>query len=389
MRKYSSDKDCEIALLGIRDGISNFHDVDPQHLYELVGRNTGNLMFTHAVTKQLKGTISRIGYAFDPSEVNEKYDIVVIPAANWLGEYVDMGFLADLVEKLTVPCVIVGLGAQSDLEGRIPVLAEGSIRLITAISDRSESLSIRGPFTAKVLDFYGFSNYTVTGCPSIFMDLERTKEVRKPLVAKLNKIAISSTRYYLEESLFSTSGSNAGNWLLFKTAYNLKTDIIYQSEIPEFEFILRMTDWTDNGVSRDSYGNINLEQLVRTYGATKYPDVFQYIRTHGKLFFSVRDWISAMKNYDFFIGTRVHGTIAALLAGIPALLVQHDSRTKEIAQFCGIPTCRFDFSKDQLEASDILELYRELDLTSFTSKSKLNYEILKKFYELNNVPTKL
>jgi hypothetical protein len=44
-----------------------------------------------------------------------------------------------------------------------------------------------------------------------------------------------------------------------------------------------------------------------------------------------------MKNVDVAFGTRIHGNIAALLAGRPAFVLAHDSRTLELSRYFEIP----------------------------------------------------
>jgi hypothetical protein len=48
-------------------------------------------------------------------------------------------------------------------------------------------------------------------------------------------------------------------------------------------------------------------------------------------------WIRDMKSVDVAFGTRIHGNIAALLAGRPAFVLAHDSRTLELARYFEIP----------------------------------------------------
>jgi hypothetical protein len=51
----------------------------------------------------------------------------------------------------------------------------------------------------------------------------------------------------------------------------------------------------------------------------------------------VHQWINDLQAYDLSIGTRIHGCIAAVLAGIPSVMLCHDSRTRELAQWFDLP----------------------------------------------------
>ena len=44
-----------------------------------------------------------------------------------------------------------------------------------------------------------------------------------------------------------------------------------------------------------------------------------------------------MEGLDFSIGTRLHGNMAAIAAGRPAVLISHDGRTGELAKTMHLP----------------------------------------------------
>ena len=96
-----------------------------------------------------------------------------------------------------------------------------------------------------------------------------------------------------------------------------------------------------------------------------------------------------MKKYDLYLGTRLHGAIAALNAGVPALLFCHDSRTLEAAEFCGIPNVRVPTDKRTMNSQDIYSLYQQLDLQALHSVQKENYRTLQEFYRVSGLPTRL
>lgn len=44
-----------------------------------------------------------------------------------------------------------------------------------------------------------------------------------------------------------------------------------------------------------------------------------------------------LREFDFAIGTRIHGVMLALQAGVPALCTAHDSRTLELCRLMMVP----------------------------------------------------
>jgi polysaccharide pyruvyl transferase len=77
-----------------------------------------------------------------------------------------------------------------------------------------------------------------------------------------------------------------------------------------------------------------------------------------RFFLDPTTWFDHLAQYDFSFGTRIHGNIAALLAGTPALLLAHDSRTLELAEYHEIPHRTIT----SIEAdADAITLYAECD----------------------------
>ena len=97
---------------------------------------------------------------------------------------------------------------------------------------------------------------------------------------------------------------------------------------------------------------------------------------------NVPSWLSLLQSVDFSIGTRIHGNIAAVLAGTPAYVIATDSRVLELAQYHNIPHItenEFDFSKS---AKDI---YAETDFTSVNKGHKERYENFADFLRVNGL----
>jgi hypothetical protein len=75
-------------------------------------------------------------------------------------------------------------------------------------------------------------------------------------------------------------------------------------------------------------------------------------------------WIDYLRGKDFSFGTRIHGNIAALLAGTPAVVLAHDSRTLELARYFEIP---HRLMRDLPPDIDAADLYAEADFSGFNS----------------------
>jgi hypothetical protein len=60
-------------------------------------------------------------------------------------------------------------------------------------------------------------------------------------------------------------------------------------------------------------------------------------RGRGRFYLDPRTWVHDLQRADFSFGTRIHGNIAALIAGVPAFVLAHDSRTLELARALDIP----------------------------------------------------
>jgi len=92
-----------------------------------------------------------------------------------------------------------------------------------------------------------------------------------------------------------------------------------------------------------------------------------------------------MVERDFVAGTRLHGVIAALLAGTPAVLLTHDSRTREMARQAGLP----HRSVTEMQAQGGLDpraLLADADLDGFNARQPSYRADFADFFDANDVP---
>ncbi len=370
-------------FIGLPPSNLHFTNNSVKKLLHRVGLNTGNIFFTRALYRSVSHNELKCGYSFDPAAVEEFHDGIIIPAANWLSPRTDFSDLADLIEKTNLPCVIVGIGAQSDKPQTIPKIKEGTLRLVRIASERSSYISTRGYYTCEVLEKYGIKNSIATGCPSFLYNVTKPCHVYRNDNRTLKRIAVNTSRGLPNEKIFNSNRETDKLSLLFsRLAFQQQLDIILQAEIPDICYAMGRDDEV-------AHFKVPKEYLRLVYGleAGSEKKLVLYLRQKGHAFFDIEQWLKFLEEIDFVIGTRLHGIIAMLLAGKPAVLVTHDTRTAEVAKLMSIPSISgsdFDGSIDQIQT-----IFQEIDLSAFNKTAIQIYYGFIDFFEKNSIKNNL
>jgi polysaccharide pyruvyl transferase WcaK-like protein len=333
-----------------------------------LGHNTGNMMFTEALCQVVDGA-KRGSFGLQPAEL-EGRDAIVLAAANWVNNFEDFGWLADRLEAINLPVFLVGIGAQSSTDLEVPKVSPGTMRLLHLVQERSTSISVRGDFSCQVLHKLGIKNVHPTGCPS--MMLAGQAGLPHSLVDDISfdRCSMHATRHLFNQT-------DAFQVFLYRQAFARQIDLILQSELADIYFS------TDTAIDPDLMEKAS-KVLRDVYGTNDIDAVSQFLRNHGKVFSNYNDWIAYMKSQSFCFGTRIHGTIAAIIAGTPATLIAHDSRTIEMAQKMGIPyveSSKIPTSQDL----DIANLYSLEKMYALVDSYKTYYENFAHFLRENNL----
>lgn len=306
------------ALVGVKQ-VKPAESLNVEAILGGLGSNSGNMMFTESLYKILPDT-RLISWQISDHETKGR-DAIIFAAANWLATGADFGHMAEKIEKVDLPVYLIGVGAQSGLGKKIPKLSSGTLRFLSVVAERSKSISTRGDFTCEVLEHYGFKNSIATGCPSLLLAGAGGPKFSKD--ASSEKIVIHGTRHGFNRT-------DEFQDYFYKQALNYEYDILLQSETPD---ILLSKDLV---IPADKKAQA-YDALEKSYGVEDHTKIMTYLRKHGKFFSDYVSWLDYAKTCSFCMGTRIHGTIASIIAGTPALLIAHDSRTQELAMTMGVP----------------------------------------------------
>ncbi len=257
----------KIALVGVETDPQELRSMNFEEMYQNIGRNTGNMLFTKAVNNQIDGEIITVRRPIDPDNINSNFDHVVIPAANWINNWSDLGAFAKSIEKLKIPLTVLGLGAQASLSEEIPEIKPGTRRLLEVLSDKSITISVRGEFTKSVLSCYGVKNVVVTGCPSIYYYIKNMTIQHRVCSNNVKRVVFGGSRSRVSNKIRTSYNIGDKKWLIYKSAYLMQSPIIYQSELPELNMLITKRKST----MLERVGNrVMLKRIREIYGANNY-----------------------------------------------------------------------------------------------------------------------
>lgn len=291
-------------------------------------------------------------------EINRYFDFIILPMANiFYSGYVEaMQNLTEIFEQITIPIYVIACGVQADnydcLESVISEIGAVSSKFIHAIYNTGGEFALRGFFTKEFFSKLGFHDAVVTGCPSLyqlgsdfrvstskqaFSDLKpvfngRVAPLTQVLKAYPNSIFIDQCDYYQ---------------CLYQPDYLAQTDLRFMAN-----FVERF----------DRYS----AQLLSEKRIAMIADMNEwsfFLKTNGF-------------NYSF--GSRIHGTIMAILSGIPSTILCGDSRTREMAEFFDIPNYVTHFSHI-FSVDELLKLYDQADYTRFNQTFSDKFQYFEKF----------
>jgi hypothetical protein len=365
-----------MTRLLIRAGKSPFTPVVAESTLtqDVFNSNSGNYLFQHSVWRALStddaeltanGTLSERlkPERGDAERVNEEFDHFVIPMANaFRADFAPrLDRLSELLEGVTIPVTVVGIGAQAGvglgMESLDPI-ADTVKRFVGLVLDRSASIGVRGDFTKRYLVGLGFpeESIDVIGCPSLFLHgRDFTVEKKVDAVTTDSPLALNLTPEVHGIGAFATAQAERHPHLTY---------------VGQDANDLRLLLW---GVP---FPHVH-DPLVPVH--LRHP---LYQDDRMRLFLDTWTWYDFMATQDFAYGTRFHGNVAALLGGTPAMLLAHDSRTLELAEHHRMP---YRLTPELTADLSAEELYEATDMSEFNAAMPDRFDRYTTFLERNGL----
>lgn len=313
----------------------------PEYNYDLSNHDIWSGDNTRYASNHGASLISRtLMRFFDADYINDfsqvelyrkEYDLCIIAFATHVTDWRDVSAYSDFVEKLGIKTVAFSLGIQDYASGSSTVntIHASLRRLLDYVIESSGYLGVRGPHTASVLIKAGYrpENIIRLGCPTLFNPLNRDLKITKPKSFKEPLIVFHRTMANLNTSLVGGAKLLGQDFL---------DEVIFSESVPKEHFIktIELEHYANHANGNYTLNKINGEGI--------------FLRRFD-------EWFTEIKNHDFVIGARLHGCIAALIQGIPAVMIARDIRVQEIAEFYKIPCIKYEDVGD-MTIEDIFEM---------------------------------
>lgn len=327
-----------VAISGTLGHVPGLPFVDTAKAMQKVGNNCGNLVFQYAVANLIDEPIRVVGLdiPWTPERIQDTCRVLVIPSANFLREHLDFSHYVNFLERANLPLVFLGLGAQADdFEKKSFDFHPSILRLLDLIRERSPKVSIRGEFTARVLERYGVDHFEVTGCPSNFINPapDFPDMIARKLVQPPRSFITHADEPWPKKPIKKEVERRLVSWT------QEGRSIMVQQSVPGMIKYLRQ----NNPFSTDDVPDGFEESLCKTLMPDGDLEAFrEFIAVKVRTYYAVDQWLEDSSHFDFSVGLRLHGNMVAWQSGTPALWITHDSRTHELSDTMALPSIRID-----------------------------------------------
>lgn len=315
--------------------------------------NTGNLLFNYAAKLLCDLAPGKLSWGSQPNVINKSCKGLLIPMANHLGEHVDLGLTGPRLNNLEIPVVIFGIGVESKL-GKDPELPQGTKDWISSVgklkASAAPNISTRGLSSTLTIQKNTPSVDSIPlGCPSYLIN--RNPDIGARISERVKSIDLSDTAIAVSAGNPHKRDLNAVEHKLISLVE--ETNGVYIVQHPKILLELSL-----------GYSTVeNESELARSSFFPKHTttEMRKWLKRYSRVYISVSQWFTDIRRYDIHVGTRIHGSQAAIQAGIPSVCLYIDSRTEELCKQMHIPHApALEFLED-LSIESLVDICRSWD----------------------------
>jgi hypothetical protein len=314
-----------VALMGYRETLASMSGQSTDSVMQALGQNTGNLAFWHAVDSHIGNNKMYVKRDVDTSIINNECSILIIPAANFIGKHQDLSPYTNLLRNVEIPILILGLGLQYELGDNDCEMPETTNEFLSVVAAKNITIAARGHLTEKLLHEKGVRNVTVTGCPANYISTE--------IKFKYETISERVLLNFQIGKKYTPILPLVGNWV---DGSNVR-GFVWQGFEDPISYLANV-----KGCDADLL-NAYCESLKPGMALDQFK---KWIFLNSNYFLGIREWLDYCSRFTLSIGTRFHGNLLAIQAGVPSIFVVHDLRTQEMVELFDLPKIDFGDIQD-------------------------------------------
>lgn len=369
----------------MRGGMSplDTYDAEKVDFNNSIGANSGNLLYAFGVYRTLLTEDCVIDMDYygverkytdaDIDEINQKYDAYICPLADAFRDAFAGKLLkyAHFFDRLTIPVYVIGMGLRANYgQGAVydyPFDEEAKI-FLKAVLKKSALVGLRGGITGDYLKHLGFTedrDYKVIGCPSMYM-FGREMPRRDNLILDADGRLADTTRIS-----FNMSTKTPRNIIDFLNAQMERFPDYYctvqnENELRLLHYGLKYKTTFD--VDSSFYPLDTSNRLIQ--------------QDRLRMFINVRTWNEFMKERDLSIGSKLHGNVAALVSGCPAIFLPLDGRMQELISYHKFAAVPYE---EVTEKDTVESLMEKVDLDAYVKQQPENFDRFIDFLDANGL----
>jgi hypothetical protein len=307
---------------------------------------------------------------------NSEFDYCFLRGSNYISSTQQWREAIPVLEKLKIPVIPFGIGAQAPKSGHLE-LSEETKRVLKLMADRCDTIGVRGQYTVEILNDLGITNVDIIGCPTLYRNNNPNLKIKLPPLKEIEAVGFT-----LRRAVNPYYNSEINNYLRIQREIILELNerfsltIMAQGEPEEKQFFYQLTDLMPQAIRN----LVNLKWFKDANDPMKniYSNQMFYSET-------VAGYQQLVKKLDLVLGYRLHGNLIALANQTPAIYCNYDSRTREFAETYQIPCYDVDSGN-----KFVLEDYYQQELfDKFNQKYRHYYQVMSEFLTKNKMSHKM